>query len=485
MLLRGVRIVPVTAPAPPGAVDVRVEGGRVVEVGPGLGPLTGEDALEAEGRWLIPGLWDAHVHLGQWARRGSRLDVSGTGSVADVCERVRTAPGDGLLIGSGYRPAGWPEQPSVAALDEAAGRRPVVLVSGDAHAGWLSSAALTHFGLTARDEPLREAEWFAFVPRLLAAEDAGAGPQAYAVALREAAAKGVVGVVDYEFEPGFERWPKRYAAAGSGLRVRTSTYPSDLDRALAGGRRTGQSLGDPRLVMGALKIISDGSLNTRTAHCCDPYPDGGHGVQNVPADELADLLSLAAAHGLSVALHAIGDAAVDLAMDAFAATGARGSIEHAQLMRRDQVERMAGLALVASVQPAHLLDDRLVTARIWGEERASRSFPFRELVEAGVRVALGSDAPVAPLDPWLAIAAAVHRGEPSEPAWHAEQSLSPVEALASSTDGAGTVAVGSLADLALLDADPLATGEPSDLAAGLRVMTVWATMVGGDIVHQG
>jgi hypothetical protein len=210
---------------------------------------------------------------------------------------VRTAPGDGVLVGVGYRPAGWSEQPSVAALDRAAGTRPVVLVSGDAHAGWLSSAALAHFGLAARDEPLREAEWFAFLPRVLTAEDAAAGPQAYALALREAAAKGVAGVADYEFESGFERWPERYPSAGAGLRVRTSTYPVDLSRALAAGLRSGQPLGDRRLVMGSLKIISDGSLNTRTAHCCDPYPDGGHGVQNVPADELADLLGLAAAHG--------------------------------------------------------------------------------------------------------------------------------------------------------------------------------------------
>jgi predicted amidohydrolase YtcJ len=236
--------------------------------------------------------------------------------------------------------------------------------------------------------------------------------------------------------------------------------------------------------MGSLKIISDGSLNTRTAHCCEPYPEGGHGVQNVAADELTALLATAASHGLTVALHAIGDAAVDMALDAFAATGAGGSIEHAQLMRPDQVRRMAGLGLVASVQPAHLLDDRLVTARIWGEERAARSFPFRELVGDGVALALGSDAPVAPLDPWLAIAAAVHRGEPDDPAWHPEQSLTAAEALAASTNGARTVAVGSVADLALLDSDPLEPGSPAQTANRLRGLRAWVTVVDGDIVHQ-
>lgn len=484
MLLRRVRIVPVTTPAPIGTVDVRIQAGRVVQTGPDLARNAGEDVLDADERWLVPGLWDAHVHLGQWARRGNRLDVAGTGSVAEVCERVRRASGDGLLVGAGYRPAGWSEQPNVAALDAAAGSRPVVLVSGDAHAGWLSSAALSRFGLDARDEPLREAEWFAFLPRVLAAEDAAAGDEAYSRALKDAAARGVVGVVDYEFEAGFERWRQRYAAGGAGLRVRTSTYPVDLDRALATGLRSGDPLGDPRLVMGSLKIISDGSLNTRTAHCCEPYPDGSHGVQNVGVDELTGLLATAASHGLTVALHAIGDAAVDLALDAFAVTGAGGSIEHAQLMRPDQVHRMAGLGLVASVQPAHLLDDRLVTARIWGEERAARSFPFRELVGDGVALALGSDAPVAPLDPWLAIAAAVHRGEPDEAAWYPEQSLTVAEALAASTDGAGTVAVGSVADLALLESDPLEPGSPAETAQRLRGLRAWVTVVDGDIVHQ-
>ena len=286
-----------------------------------------------------------------------------------------------------------------------------------------------------------------------------------------------MGVCDFEFEPGFASWPDRYRAAGVPLRVRTSTYPVDLPAAIAAGLRTG-SLPDPDqplLTMGSLKIISDGSLNTRTAHCCEPYPGGGHGVQNVAASEMAELLGLAKRSGLEVALHAIGDAAVALAVDAFAGSGATGNIEHAQLMRATDIDRMAALGLVASVQPAHLLDDRAVTAAIWGEERAGRSFPLRGLVDAGVRLAMGSDAPVARLDPWLAMAAAVHRGEPGDPPWHPEHALTAAEALAASTGGLGTVRPGQIADLALLDADPLRR------LSGMEVAT---TIVAGQVVHD-
>ncbi len=487
MLLRDVRLVPVAGPAPDGPVDVRLDGDRVVTVRAGLAPEHGEDVLDAAGRWLIPGLWDAHVHLGQWARQGTRLDLAGTTSRAEALQRIAAAPGGaGLLVGGGYRPATWAEPPTVAGLDDVTGERAVVLVSGDAHAGWLNSAALRRFGLAGRPDPLTEAAWFAVLPAVLAAEDAQVGPGAYAAALQAAAGRGVVGVCDFEFEPGFIAWPARHAAAGVPLRVRTSTYPVDLAAALSSGLRTGALLDpdQPLLTMGSLKIISDGSLNTRTAHCCEPYPGGGHGVQNVAAAELADLLETASRSGLEVALHAIGDAAVGLALDAFAASGANGSIEHAQLMRASDIARMAALGLTASVQPAHLLDDRAVTAAIWGEERAARSFPLRALTDAGVPLALGSDAPVARLDPWLAMAAAVHRGEPEDVAWHPEHALTAAEALAASTGGLGTVRPGQVADLALLDADPLRPGDPDDLARRLRQMSAVMTFVAGHIVHD-
>jgi predicted amidohydrolase YtcJ len=241
--------------------------------------------------------------------------------------------------------------------------------------------------------------------------------------------------------------------------------------------------------MGPLKIISDGSLNTRTAWCCEPYAEKAvagfeEGQPNQTPEELRALLARAAAVGLDVAVHAIGDRAVTEALAAFEATGARGGIEHVQLTTRDDVRRMAALGVRASVQPAHLIDDRDVTERLW-PGRAERCFPLRWMLDDGVEVVLGSDAPVSPLDPWLAIAAAVHRsGDEREP-WHPEQAITAREALAASTDGWGTVAPGHPADLVLLDADPLSGDSDRDHARRLRgfadhVRTVW---VAGEVAH--
>jgi hypothetical protein len=163
--------------------------------------------------------------------------------------------------------------------------------------------------------------------------------------------------------------------------------------------------------------------------------------------------------GLEVATHAIGDAALTAALEAYDATGATGSIEHAQLVQRTDVATLARLGLRASVQPAHLIDDRDLTDLIWAD-RTGACFALRWMLEAGVPVALGSDAPVAPLDPWLAIDAAVRRTGDDRPPWHPEQALTRREALAASTDGQPMVRPGSRGDLVLLDSDPLASTDP-------------------------
>ena len=488
-------------------MDLRIRDGLVVEMAPGL-PEDGARILDAEGRWVVPGLWDHHVHMIQWARTLTWLDLAGTRGPGEVVTRVKSALAEStaqVLTGFGFRSAAWSVQPTVAELAAVSGSRPVVLISGDGHNGWLNSAALAMLGVPPRDTALDEFDWFPVFARLEELpRDAKADDAAYREAVRRASAKGIVGITDMEFGRGFADWPERAATGITGLRVRAATYPATLDEVIERGLRTGDPLsdGDPLLTMGPLKIISDGSLNTRTAYCCEPYVDEptSRGKLNVPPAELTDLLARATAHGLAVAVHAIGDAAVSAALDAFAATGARGSIEHAQLMAHPDIARMGALGVTASVQPAHLLDDRDVTERCW-PDRADRCFPLRSLLDAGVTLAMGSDAPVAPLDPWLAMAAAVHRSADERPAWHPQEAVTPAEALAASTFGAGTVGEGSRADLVLVDDDPLAPagdtvggdraggdsagGDSAGAAAQLRHTRVSVTLVDGEVTYDG
>lgn len=470
-------------------VDLRVTGGVVNEIAPAgaLAPAPSGGVLDADGRWLIPGLWDQHVHMTTWAAFSDRLDLTGTTSPADLLERVGPAVAaldasgvgkDRALIGMGYRASLWQEPATVAALDDVTGARPVVLIGGDAHNGWVNSAALRALGLPVRAGVLDENDWFPVMARLAElGEGVRSEHEQLQSALHGAASRGIVGITDFEFESSHRTWPDRVAAGLGGLRVRTGFYEDALTEVLDSGLRTGDPLAD-LVTLGPLKIISDGSLGTLTANCCDPYVAGSphpRGKRNISQDHLVELLATASAAGLDVALHAIGDRAVSDALSAFEQTGARGSIEHAQLMRRSDVGRMAALPLRASVQPAHLLDDRTVTDHVWAD-RADRAFMLRSLSDAGVPLALGSDAPVSALDPWLAIDAAVWRADEGDAPWYPDERIDTTRALFASTNGAGPVKVGSRGDLVLLDDDPFATRP--------RHVRVAATIVDGDPVFM-
>lgn len=502
-------------------LDVRVVAGTITEIGARLRRRGGEQVQDADGLWALPGLWDQHVHLGQWAALSGRLDLSGAASVEQACALVAEAVstgstggggstgGDGstggerstgvggstgeiraTIQGFGHRPATWSSPPTVAALDAASGTTPVVLISGDAHHGWLNTAALTALRLPSREGVIEEAEWFALFPRL--AELPGAADDVARQlprVLAAAAARGVTGIVDLEFADNPTLWPPRVAAGLTAVRVRAGFYPDRLAAVLASGLRTGDPLPDGAglATLGPLKIITDGSLNTRTAWCCEPYADHPplpYGKQNVAPTELDALLAAATAHGLEVAVHAIGDAAVRDALDCFAATGARGSIEHAQLIKGSDLRRMAELGIRASVQPAHLLDDREVSQQCW-PDRMERCFRFAGMLDAGVTVVLGSDAPVSPLDPWLAMAAAVHRGQPDQEPWQESESLSVRQALACSTDGVTALRVGGPGDLVLTPENPLLLqGSNPERAAALREWPVTATIAAGTLTHS-
>ncbi|MGO4594025.1 amidohydrolase [Leifsonia sp. 2TAF2] len=497
LVLAGARL-----PGRPDPVDVVLEGGRIAAIGAagaassspadfGASSATAVERVALDGRWLIPGLWDQHVHFTQWAQTARRLDVSRATSAVEaatlVRERAAAEPGDDVIVGFGFHDALWPDLPTRELLDAAAGDRPVVLIAGDLHCSWLNTAAARRFAPGSTEPVLREDASFA-VTSLLAAADEGTLDRWAADAARRASTRGVVGVVDLEYGWNLDVWRRRIAAGADGLRVEFGTYSDDLERAVGMGLRTGDVIpetggpetGGPEtgglLSVGPFKVISDGSLNTRTALCTHAYPDGGHGVANLSPAELVERMRFAVEHGLEPAVHAIGDEANRRALDAFEALGAGGRIEHAQLIDKADIPRFARLGVTASVQPEHAMDDRDVAEHLW-EGRTDRAFPLAELHRAGARLAFGSDAPVAPLDPWAAIASAVGRARDGREPWHPEQSI-PVEvALGASVRSA--VAVGEPADLAVLDRDPFAS-EPDDL----RAMPVAATLLAGRFTHD-
>ncbi|HEY0248343.1 MAG TPA: amidohydrolase family protein [Gryllotalpicola sp.] len=465
-------------------VDVTVTDAVITAVTPAGEVSAPGEHVELDGHLLIPGLWDRHTHFTQWAQSARRVQLGSARSAAEAAALLAAASAsqpDGDVVGVGYHDALWPDAPHFALLDDAVDdgttpERRVVALSGDLHSAWLNSAALRAHGYY--DHPsgvLREGDAFA----VQHAVDSVSGPilDAWAHAAAEAAAaRGLVGIVDFEMDFTPDAWRRRFAAGFDELRVEAAFYPAQLDRAIALGVAGGAPLeASGLLTLGALKIITDGSLNTRTAYCFDPYPglDGpdDHGLLTVPPEELEELLRRAAAAGLPVAVHAIGDHANALALDAFAVTGARGSIEHAQLLRGVDLGRFAQLRVVASVQPEHAVDDQEVAERYW-PGRGDRAFPLRSLLAAGATLAFGSDAPVTPLDPWLGIASAVFRSRGDRAPWHGEQTVTLAQAIQASTRS--TIAPGEPADLVVLGADPATLGP-----AALREQPVAATMVAG------
>ena len=448
------------------------------------------EVIDLDGRLVLPGLWDAHVHFDQWAAAKRRLDLSGVRSAAELTALVakRLAgppqPADTVLLGYGFRDGLWPDIPTTALLDTAAPDVPVVMVSGDLHSAWLNTVALQRFGRAGHTGLLREDDWLPIMSEIARVPDAISDVWA-AEAASDAAARGVVGIVDFEAPDSAVAWTRRIVAGGRNLRVVCSVWPTRLDAAIDRGLRSGDRVpGTGGLAtVGPLKVITDGSLNTRTAYCHDPYPgmegqSDACGVLSCPPEQLVPLMQRAWAAGLETSIHAIGDLANSLVLDAFETVGSRGTIEHAQLLDPDDFARFAALGITASVQPEHAVDDRDVADHHWAG-RTDRAFAYGGLFAAGAELALGSDAPVAPLDPWISIAAAVSRTRDDRPSWHPEQELPVGVALSASARGRATLRTGDVADLVVLDADPFTT-----TAAQLRVMPVAGTLLGGRWTHR-
>jgi predicted amidohydrolase YtcJ len=476
-----------------------VSGGRIAAL-----PPPGAQRVNLGGRCVLPGFNDAHVHFPTWSLGLHQVRLEGVESrdaavarVADALPGVR--PG-GWLRGLGWRDAGWTEPPSRAALDAVAPGVPVALMSRDYHSLWLNSAALARAGghldvpggVVERDElgeptgVLREnAAWhfrdrhaLPSIDEMLDASREG---------LRVAATRGVTAIHDKDGWLGaFEVFQRLREEDELTLRVWQSQPAERLAHLREVGLRSG--FGDDMLRLGYLKLFMDGTLGSATARLMD-----GSGVEITSRDELERVVREAAAAGWPVAVHAIGDGANRAALDAFEASaeawrplGLRQRIEHAQLLDPAELPRFAGTGVTASVQFSHAPSDRDLADRLW--EGHQGAYAYRALLDHGARLANGSDAPVEELDPLRGIVAGVLRTLDERPAWRREQAVTVEQALrATCVEPAwlarderrrGTLTPGMLADLVVLDRDPLAC--PPDQLPELRVL---ATMVGGRLIY--
>lgn len=462
---------------------------------------------------MTPGWCDAHVHFTWWAIQMGQLDLHDAQTIDDALARIerhaRGLPDGAWVLGGRFDKNRWGRWPTAAELDRVTAGHPAALRSRDGHSRWVNTAALRAAGVDAstaapaggaieHDAAGRPAGVLkenanrlvdAVVPQPTVDESLAAIARGQAEAHR----RGVTAIEDLEGPAAFAAFQLARGRGLLALRVAIGVPHAGLDPALALGLRTG--FGDEWLRVGHLKIFTDGALGSQTAALEEPYVGtADRGLLTIEPERLAADVARAADGGLAVAIHAIGDRAVRVALDAIAPTRERAPelrqrVEHAQLIRREDVARFGALGVIASMQPIHAPSDRDLADRHWGPARVARAYPWRQLVRAGAPLAFGSDAPVEPIDPLLGIHAAVARKRPADAErWHPEEALTLDEALAAYTCGAayalgaererGTLAAGMWCDATIVERD-LAT-VPVDEWPGL---TVAGTVVGGRVVH--
>jgi predicted amidohydrolase YtcJ len=461
--------------------------------------LPSPERVDLGGRCVLPGFTDSHVHFPTWALARHDVRLHDCGSLGEALDRVRAAARTGSwLRGQGWRDADWPDgPPNRHALDEVEPERPAMLISKDYHALWLNSAALAlaggdlevEGGVVVRDESgeptgvLYERAAWQFKERY-----AGVPADEYVAAMREgvrvAASRGVTCLHDKDGWLGaIGLWQTLEWQGGLHLRVWQSAPADKLPELRALGLRSGVgSLGTQLLRLGYLKTFMDGTLGSQTAWMSD-----GSGVTITTSEELEEIIREAAEADWPVAVHAIGDAANRAALDAFERThrdwaGLRHRIEHAQCLDPEDIPRFRDLGIGASVQFSHAPSDEELAKRYW-PDRLDRAYSFRSLLDSGVPLANGSDAPVEELEPWAGVVAAVLDH------WREDQRLTLEQALIAvcftptwlSHDERlrGKLVPGRLADLVVLDRDPFAC-EPEEL----RDVQVVATMLGGRWTHN-
>ncbi|HTK91619.1 MAG TPA: amidohydrolase [Verrucomicrobiae bacterium] len=489
-----------------------------------VNPSAGEPIVDLHGHAVLPGLVDAHGHLMHLARARFTFDASGRTSEEAIARRVgetaaRRARGE-WIAGRGWDQNLWPGMafPSRASLDRVAPDHPVALVRVDGHATWANSAALRAAGID-RHTPdpsggtiARDARGEATgllvdtAQRLVAQVQPPPDEARFDQAVREAIAQCLAAGLTGLHEMGADL---RALAAYRRL-VERGQFPLRNYVAVAGRepeawaryREHGpESIGDGRVEVRALKLMADGALGSRGAALHHPYCDDpeNSGLVLLPSDELYRLTAEAAARGFQVCVHAIGDRANTMVLDAFervlaerpAARTLRHRVEHAQILAERDIGRFARLGVLPSMQATHCTSDMPWAEARLGPDRLRGAYAWRSLLDTGVRIAGGSDFPVEDPNPFHGIYAAVARrprtGE--DRGWQPEQRMTRDEAVRSFTAWnaeasgqerlAGTLEVGKRADLVALSDDVFTCPE-----SAIKDIMPRLTVLAGKIVYE-
>ncbi len=511
---------PAAGPEAPTALAVR--DGRVMAVGQDAeierlaGPKTRRVALA--GRRVVPGFMDSHTHflaggfdLAGVQLRDARTPAEFTRRIGDYARR---RSGDWVLGGTWDHELWGGELPRRDWIDSLTPRTPVFVSRLDGHMALANTRALELAGVTretadpsggtivrypdGRPTGILKDAAQALVERVIPPPSDAARDRALRAALDHALARGVTLVADMGSWEGLATYRRARAHGALGLRVYSVVPLASWQRLSEFIAKEGH--GDHRLFWGGVKAFVDGSLGSTTAWFYQPYQDAPETRGLVVADttELWRSIVAADAAGLQVIVHAIGDRANDWLLDSFrdarSLNGARDRrfrIEHAQHLTPAAIRRFAELGVIASMQPYHAIDDGRWAEKRIGPERIKTTYAFRDLLDAGARLAFGSDWTVAPIDPLLGIYAAVTRRtiDGATPnGWVPEQKITVEEALTAYTannayanflDGVlGTLEPGKYADLVVLSEDVFAI-DP----VAIENVKVDLTMVEGTVAY--
>lgn len=519
-----------SASASPAKASIVAGGGKVLFVGdPSRARALAPDAraVDLKGRFVFPGLADAHLHLSGVGKALEIVKLQGAASAEEAAARIQSAAAE-LPAGSWVEARGWDQNrwpgtqfPDARILDEALPGRAVIARRVDGHAIWVSTAALKAAGIDASTKDpdggriVRRADGS---PSGVLVDNAASLvykvlPPATAADLERqllagAAACAALGLTEIQDASGYGPETiavlERLAARGAlPIRVYATVSPAKgvLEESFAKGTRVGG--GSDFLTVRAVKAYADGALGSRGAALLADYADepGKRGLLVTPPERLSEVALAARRAGWQLWIHAIGDRGNRVALEAFESAAAalpkapegatRPRIEHAQVVAPEDFPRFARDGVIASIQPTHATSDMPWAEDRLGPARIAGAYAWRRLRNAGARLAGGSDAPVESENPLLGFYAAVTRrdleGKPPG-GWRAGERLSRAEALALFTSDAayaafeeswrGRIEPGFAADLTILERDPMAVPEEE-----IPSVKVFATVVNGRAVY--